>query len=87
MFPTRSDTNQAVESQKMARGLKIQIYIEEGSYLAIYVAKTKVLISFTITSKLICAFVFAYAKCWLSHDVAHFSIHLLLFICERKLNA
>ena len=31
-FPTMSDTNQAVQLQKMARGLKFQIYKEEGLY-------------------------------------------------------
>ena len=36
-----------------------------------YVGKTKVLISFEVTAKLICFFVFAYAKCWFSHDAAH----------------
>ena len=36
-----------------------------------YVAKTKALISFAVTAKLICVFVFAYAKCWYSHDAAH----------------
>ena len=36
----------------------------------IYVAKTKALISFAVTAKLICVFVFAYAKCWFSHDAA-----------------
>ena len=35
-----------------------------------YVAKTKALISFAVTAELICVFVFAYAKCWFSHDVA-----------------
>ena len=35
------------------------------------VAKTKALISFAVTVKLICAFVFAYADCWFSHAVAH----------------
>ena len=35
------------------------------------VAKTKALISFAVTAKLICVFVFAYAKCWFSHDAAH----------------
>ena len=50
---TRSDTNQAVQLLKMSRGLKF--CIEE-------VAKTKVLISFAVTAKLICVFVFAYAK-------------------------
>ena len=34
------------------------------------VAKTKALISFAVTAKLICAFVFAYADCWFSHEVA-----------------
>ena len=36
----------------------------------IYVAKTKALISFAVTAKLICAFVFAYADCWFSHALA-----------------
>ena len=36
----------------------------------IYVAKTKALVSFAVTAKLICVFVFAYAKCWFSHDAA-----------------
>ena len=31
-FPTRSDTNQAVQSQKMARGLKFRIKVGEGLY-------------------------------------------------------
>ena len=34
------------------------------------VAKTKALISFTVTAKLICIFVFTFAKCWFSHEVA-----------------
>ena len=34
-------------------------------------AKTKALISFAVTAKLICAFGFAYADCWFSHEVAH----------------
>ena len=37
----------------------------------ILVAKTKALISLTVTAKLICAFVFAYAKSRFSHDAAH----------------
>ena len=35
------------------------------------VAKTKALISFAVTSKLIFVFVIAYAKSWFSHDAAH----------------
>ena len=34
-------------------------------------AKTKALLSFAVTAKLICVFVFAYAKCRFSHDAAH----------------
>ena len=37
----------------------------------IRVAKTKALISFAVTAKLICVFVFAYAKTRFSHNVAH----------------
>ena len=45
----------------MARGLKFRILIEEELQV-IHVAKTKALISFAVTAKLICVFVFAYAK-------------------------
>ena len=38
---------------------------------SIRVAKTKALISFAVTAKLICVFVFAYAKSQFSHDAAH----------------
>ena len=34
-------------------------------------AKTKALISFAVTAKLICVFVFAYSKSRFSHDAAH----------------
>ena len=69
-FPTWSDTNQAVQLQEMARGLKFRIKIVEGLYY-LCSQKTKALISFAVTKKLICVFVFAYAKCWFSHDAAH----------------
>ena len=36
-----------------------------------YEAKTKALISFAVTAKLICVFVFTYAKRWFSRDAAH----------------
>ena len=39
----------------------------------IRVAKTKALISFAVTTKLICAFVFAYADCSFSHAAAQMS--------------
>ena len=34
------------------------------------VAKTKTLISFMVTAKLICVFGLAYADCWFSHGLA-----------------
>ena len=37
-------------------------------------SKTKALISFAVTAKLICVFVFAYADCWFSHDAAPLSL-------------
>ena len=37
--------------------------------ISVRVAKTKALISFAVTAKLICAFVFAYANCWFSDSV------------------
>ena len=37
----------------------------------IHEAKTKALISFAVTAKLICVFVFAYANCCFSHAQAH----------------
>ena len=51
----------------------------------IYVAKTKVLISFAVTAKLICVFVFAYAKSRFSHDAAH--IFLCKYLCIQLLEA
>ena len=47
----------------------------EISYLesTINEAITKALISFAVTAKLICVFVFAYAKSRFSHDPAHMS--------------
>ena len=64
-FPNRSDTNRAIQAQKTARGWKIWMTC------TIRVAKTKALISFAVTAKLICAFGFAYAVCWFSHEAAH----------------
>ena len=37
-------------------------------------AKTKALISFAATAKLICVFVFAFAKSRVSHDAAHMNL-------------
>ena len=64
-FPNRSDTNRSVQLQKQARSLKF------WKNCTIRVAKTKAMISFAVTPKLICVFVFAYADCWFSHEAAH----------------
>ena len=68
-FLNRSNTNQAVQAQKMAREILV---LESRS--TIQVAKTKALISFEVTAKLICVFVFAYADCLFSHEAAQMSI-------------
>ena len=68
-FPLGSSKHRAVQPQKMVIGSKFRIYkVEE---FTIYKATTKVLISFAVTAKLICDFVFAYAKGRISHDAAH----------------
>ena len=76
-FPNRSDTNRPVQAQEIARDWKL-------SNCTIRVAKTKALISFAVTAKLICVFVFAYADCWLSHEAAHFDLILILSIHRLK---
>ena len=43
----------------------------------IRIAKTKALISFAVTAKLICVFVFAYADCWFSHEAAHMYLKII----------
>ena len=70
-FPTRSNTNQYVQSQEKARSLKFQ----KKRDCTICVVKTKVLIW---------VFVFVYAKVWLSHDVAYIMVVLLL-MCTHSL--
>ena len=52
----------------MARSLKCR---KKKRDCTICVAKTKGLISCAVPAQLICAFVFAYACCRLSHPVAH----------------
>ena len=56
----------AVQAQKMAQRREVLDLDSRG--LILRVAISKALISFAVTAKLICAFGFAYAKCWYSHD-------------------
>ena len=67
-FPIRSDSNQAVQPQGMGRDLKF--WTKNVVELYYNVAKTKALICM-VTTQLICAFVFVYAKNRFSHDAAH----------------
>ena len=68
-----TDTNRAVQRQKMVRDLKFRIKELEGLfYLCSENKGDDQLISCAVTAQLICVFVFAYAKCRFSHDAAHF---------------
>ena len=61
-----------IEMYKHRRWLEAVIFgFRKKRNCTIPVAKTKALISFAVTAKVICAFVFAYAKCWFSHEMAH----------------
>ena len=72
-FPTWSDTNQAVKLQKMARGLKFRIKEVDGLYYPCSENKGADQLR-GLTAKLICVFVFAYAKHWFSHDAGHLKV-------------
>ena len=70
-FPTslRSDTNRAVQPQNMVKGLKFWIYKVEGLYYLCSENKD--------ADQLICAFVLAYAKNRISHEVAHIVLQMI----------
>ena len=46
-------------------------------------AKIKVLISFAVTTKLICVFVLAYADCWFSQEAAQMSDEVFACCIQR----
>ena len=62
-FPTRSDTNRAIQPHKMTRGLKFQIKQVDGVYYLCIENKG---------ADLLCC-VFAYAKSRFYQDAAHLS--------------
>ena len=71
-FRTRSNSNWAVQPEKIARCLKFRIKkVERLFYL-----KTKALISCTISGQLILTLVFAYAN---DNGAAYFVLALLVF--------
>ena len=69
-FLNRSDTNRAIQAGTLdleSRGIAHTICVAKNC--TIHVVKTKALISFAVTAKLICAFGFAYAGFW--YHAAH----------------
>ena len=75
-FQTRLDTNLAVQPQRMARGLKPQIYVVEGLYHQCSERKADLCLCFRI-----------YAKGRFAHDEAHMSLVVrkpAFCICENK---
>ena len=76
-FPMRSDTNHLrLYSLEEGKSFEISDLGNKG----IYEAKTKALISCTVTVHLICGFAFAHAKRRFSHNTALRNIPQLLFI-------
>ena len=78
--PHHEKTNNGVSNQVRHKPSVCRKWLEAGNFglrkernCTIPLAKTKSLISFAVTAKLICVFVFAYAICWFSHEVAHLS--------------
>ena len=66
-------------------------WLEAGNFIfrkkkdcTINVAKTKALISFVVTAKLICVFVLEYAKSRFSHDKALIKIRLLNYWADHN---
>ena len=77
-FSTWSDTNQAVQLQKMARGLKFRTEKVEGLYYLC--SKNKGADQLAVTAKLICVFVFG-----LHINVGFLMTRLILYnLCSKK---
>ena len=88
-FPNSSNTNQAVQAWKIARSCKFRIKkVEELYYTCSKYKGADQLHSNCeadqrlVTVKLICAFVFAYADRWYSHEAAH-SYFLIMFVIAK----
>ena len=88
--PPHGKTNNMVSERVLTQ---IRLYnqrsrLETGNFgyrkwrnCTIRVAKTKALISFAVTAKLICTFDFPKADCWFSHVAAHIMLmyRIMLF--------
>ena len=77
-FSTWSDTNQAVQLQKMARGLKFRIWKVEGLYYLCSENKGADQLRGYREADL--RFFFAYAKCWFSHDAAQICLQCYCYM-------
>ena len=81
-FLTWSDTNQAVELQKMARGLKFRLKkVEELYYLCSENKGADQLRGYREADLRLCLRI---CKCWFSHDAAHFIFDNLMTIRLQK---
>ena len=69
MVLTSSESDQYSSAQKEMSKLPLK-YMTGYFCRPVYVLQTKALISFMITAKLICTFVFTYAKSSFSHKTA-----------------
>ena len=67
MQTAKTRTNAWTDLSSLTRQVIYEPHCEKTGLIA----KAKALISFTVTAKLICVFVFAYAKIRFSHDAAH----------------
>ena len=85
------------EQVRQTEQYKHRRWIEAGNFgfmklknCTIHVAKTKALISFAVTAKLICTFVFAFAKCFF-RDTTHLSkstpANIVTEISKRQIHA
>ena len=68
-----TNTTRAAQLMKMAKDLKFRI--QAADVLNYLCSENKALISFAVTAKLICVYVFAYAKIGFSHDAAQFWVY------------
>ena len=82
-FPARSDTNKAVQPQRMAGETRNFVFRKKRDR-TIFVAETKAMISCTIIAQLICVFVFAYKKSRFSHEAAHSYGQVLFPVLELR---
>ena len=77
------DTKQAAQPLKIARGLQFWIWEEEGLYCLC--TENKGADQLCCYGKLICCFVFAYAKSLFSHDAAHIFMCIIVLFYHNVL--